>query len=71
MKKRLLILLALSAFIASSMTLVYRANSEYPDAIEYFKGHYHKDRVTHGAPEHSGGTNKQGCHNGSVPYHCH
>ena len=39
--------------------------------VEYFKGHTHIDGATHGAPEHSGGTDARGCHNGSVPYHCH
>lgn len=39
--------------------------------VEFYKGHTHIDGKTSGAPEHSGGTNKRGCHNGSVPYHCH
>lgn len=38
---------------------------------EFYTGHTHHDHGTQGAPEHSGGTNKQGCHNASVPYHCH
>lgn len=40
-------------------------------AVEYYSGHTHDADGTHGAPSHSGGTNKAGCHNGSVPYHCH
>lgn len=39
--------------------------------VEFYKGHTHLYGGTQGAPEHSGGTNKQGCHNASVPYHCH
>lgn len=39
--------------------------------VVFYNGHTHLDGKTHGAPEHSGGTNKRGCHNGSVPYHCH
>lgn len=39
--------------------------------VEYYKGHTHNHDVTSGAPQHSGGTNSRGCHNGSVPYHCH
>lgn len=39
--------------------------------VEFYKGHTHHDGITEGAPEHSGGTNSAGCHNASVPYHCH
>lgn len=42
------------------------------DPVEFFKGHTHgPNGEAIGAPEHSGGTNSAGCHNGSVPYHCH
>lgn len=37
----------------------------------FYAGHTHDADGTHGAPAHSGGTDKNGCHNGSVPYHCH
>lgn len=40
--------------------------------VEFFLGHTHgEDGNTIGAPQHSGGTNSAGCHNASVPYHCH
>lgn len=39
--------------------------------VEFFSGHTHDAEGTHGAPSHSGGTDRYGCHNGSVPYHCH
>ena len=40
--------------------------------IEFYKGHTHsEDGQVIGAPQHSGGTDANGCHNGSVPYHCH
>ena len=38
---------------------------------EFFSGHTHVNGETSGAPSHSGGTDDYGCHNGSVPYHCH
>lgn len=47
------------------------ANSGDRVPVEFYKGHTHIGESTQGAPEHSGGTNKQGCHNGKVPYHCH
>ena len=39
--------------------------------VDFYTGHTHKNGITIGAPAHSGGTDKYGCHNGSVPYHCH
>ena len=45
------------------------SNSRTP--VEFYKGHSHDGDRTVGAPEHSGGTDIMGCHNGSVPYHCH
>ena len=39
--------------------------------VEFYKGHTHMGDETVGAPAHSGGTNAMGCHNASVPYHCH
>lgn len=39
---------------------------------EFYNGHSHNaEGHTSGAPQHSGGLDKYGCHNGSVPYHCH
>ena len=38
----------------------------------YFPGHIHiEGGDTIDGPQHSGGTDKYGCHNASVPYHCH
>ena len=40
--------------------------------VEFYQGHSHEDSgETIGAPQHSVGTDSSGCHNGSVPYHCH
>jgi hypothetical protein len=39
--------------------------------VEFYKGHAHESKETIGAPEHSGGLDRNGCHNKSVPYHCH
>ena len=41
------------------------------EAVEFYSGHWHDEHGTHYAPQHSGGTDSAGCHNGSVPYHCH
>jgi hypothetical protein len=40
--------------------------------VEFYVGHSHlADGTTINAPQHSGGTDAMGCHNASVPYHCH
>jgi len=41
------------------------------EPVDFYPGHSHLEGSTHGAPSHSGGTDRFGCHNGSVPYHCH
>ncbi len=41
------------------------------ESVEFYKGHSHVGGVTVDAPEHSGGLDRNGCHNASVPYHCH
>ena len=39
---------------------------------QFYAGHTHDEHGgTLGAPEHSGGLDRNGCRNGSVPYHCH
>lgn len=41
-------------------------------SVEFYKGHTHgPDGHAINAPSHSGGLDRKGCHNGSVPYHCH
>lgn len=68
-KKYLVAGLLLVSGIATSF--VY-ANMDNPSAaVEFFTGHSHDEHGTHGAPSHSGGTDRYGCHNRSVPYHCH
>lgn len=40
--------------------------------VDFYVGHSHgEDGEAIGAPSHSGGTDAAGCHNKSVPYHCH
>ena len=36
----------------------------------YNPEHTHDGGLQHD-PSHSGGTDRNGCHNASVPYHCH
>lgn len=52
-------------------SVAYAAFSNTREPVEFYKGHTHENGETVGAPSHSGGTDAYGCHNGSVPYHCH
>lgn len=71
MKKKLIVV-ASAAIIALSVGAAYAVSGEHRVPTEYFVGHTHADDGgTVGAPQHSGGLNRQGCHNASVPYHCH
>jgi hypothetical protein len=71
MKKRTSIILTISALVFG-IGVAYSMGINPRNPVVYFKGHSHPvDGLTVGAPEHSGGTDKYGCHNASVPYHCH
>lgn len=65
----------LSFFVVVGVVLAasgaYAALGNPREAVMFYKGHSHEQGETIGAPEHSGGTDKYGCHNASVPYHCH
>ena len=68
-KKTLLLAASIVTVAVGGVSYAALTNTRMP--VEFYKGHTHADGVTHGAPQHSGGTNSQGCHNASVPYHCH
>jgi hypothetical protein len=66
------VLLAIAAAFALGAGAAYAAFLNPRMPIEFYNGHTHTDDGrTIGAPQHSGGTDAQGCHNASVPYHCH
>lgn len=67
--KKIALIGVVSAILAGSAA--YAALSDTREPVIFFNGHSHENGETHGAPSHSGGTDKFGCHNGSVPYHCH
>ena len=68
-KKNLLLALVAAGLIV--VTSVYAAFGTKKESVEFYAGHSHFDGKTINAPSHSGGTDRYGCHNASVPYHCH
>jgi hypothetical protein len=68
MRKKLIVGSVVLAFAAS---LAYATFEGRKEAVDFYNGHTHVDGKTVGAPDHSGGTDRYGCHNASVPYHCH
>jgi hypothetical protein len=70
MKKGLIVALSvLGLGIAASVSVAFLGQRT---PVAFYSGHWHDEHGgTHNAPQHSGGTDKYGCHNASVPYHCH
>lgn len=67
--KRFIVLSAIAIIAASG--IAYAGFQNPRTAVEFFTGHSHENGETVKAPQHSGGTDRYGCHNASVPYHCH
>lgn len=64
-------LLAAIGAVALASAAAYAGLADNRKPVEFFTGHTHQGNETTGAPEHSGGLDRKGCHNKSVPYHCH
>ncbi len=72
--KRLLLTILFAALLVGAVFGVGSALSGTPKRtpVEFYPGHTHDaNGLAIDAPEHSGGTDRNGCHNASVPYHCH
>lgn len=73
-KKSILITLTLFAVIGGSTVTfaLFDNQNERRTPVEFYSGHSHDANGTAiDAPQHSGGLDRKGCHNKSVPYHCH
>lgn len=71
-KLRTLIVTAITLAAVTGVAYASFGNPRQAEITDYRPGHEHmSDGTTVGAPRHSGGTDKYGCHNASVPYHCH
>lgn len=74
MKKKTLIFMLsiLSVAVVSGGAYAFFGQNQERTPVEFYSGHTHDEHGNViGAPQHSGGTDKNGCHNASVPYHCH
>lgn len=71
MKYKKSLLVGVLSLVAVGASVVYADSLGSRKPVEFYSGHTHDSDGTHGAPSHSGGTDSRGCHNGSVPYHCH
>ena len=69
--KQLFVLTIAAILFAGSTAYALKDWSHQKTPTEFYSGHIHVEDITGGAPQHSGGTDRYGCHNGSVPYHCH
>lgn len=70
MHKKLVVCLAAGCIAVATTAFTYSYHwMKVP--TDYYAGHTHQNGGTLGAPAHSGGTDRYGCHNASVPYHCH
>jgi hypothetical protein len=76
MRKRLVIIAAMATAVIGAGIAYASSQVQQSDptrqATEFYKGHWHDEHGNaNGAPAHSGGLDRNGCHNASVPYHCH
>lgn len=71
-KQRTIVLAAAGLLLAAGIAYAGLSNPRAGEIVEFFGAHTHSAySATIGAPQHSGGTDRYGCHNASVPYHCH
>ncbi|MDP2243604.1 hypothetical protein [Pseudomonas sp.] len=71
MKKKLVAAVLTAGVVVAGTAYALNANPRAHEITNFMPGHSHVEHGTLGAPQHSGGTDSSGCHNGSVPYHCH
>lgn len=74
MNKTKMIFISLLSILFICAGVVYATINDNPrkkEITSFFTGHHHIEHETVDAPQHSGNTDAYGCHNGSVPYHCH
>lgn len=71
MSKRIIGLLIAAGLVTAS-AVAWATFDDHRHPVDFYPGHTHDENGTAiDAPAHSGGTDSYGCHNASVPYHCH
>ena len=72
MKRKTIIFAAVLSVLAGGAAYSLGGYLWMTEPVEFYAGHTHgSDGKAIDAPEHSGGTTAAGCHNASVPFHCH
>ena len=72
LKKRLAATVGVAIALTAGIAYANLVNPRHHEIQKFFQNHTHLDGgETINAPQHSGGTDRFGCHNASVPYHCH
>ena len=58
-------------FVFSGASFALLSDQSYTQPTTFYSGHTHIKGRTYGAPPHSAALDENGCHGGTVPYHCH
>lgn len=71
-KKTIVAVVGIVALVGAGVAFADFSNPRHDEIQKYYPDHTHTvGGDTIDVPEHSGGTDRYGCHNASVPYHCH
>jgi len=71
LKKKTIAVAGIVTLVGAGIAYASVMNPRHNEMQEFYPNHTHSVGETFNAPQHSGGTDKWGCHNASVPYHCH
>ena len=71
LKKNIIAIAGVVILIGAGMAYASVVNPRHDEIQKFHSTHTHSGSGTINAPQHSGGTDRYGCHNASVPYHCH
>ena len=69
--KKIVTIITFAIIVAGGVAYAFSSNPRYKEIKPFYEGHTHEGRSAIDFPQHSGGTDRYGCHNASVPYHCH
>jgi hypothetical protein len=71
LKRNIIAVAGILTLVGAGVAYASAINPRHSEIQKFYLNHTHGDSGTINAPRHSGGTDRFGCHNASVPYHCH